>query len=139
MSNMPQGAIESDLLGQLIHLAANPEFIVGDTSVRTNLLRILVGENPDVELAYVTDERGIQNVPNVMGAKIDLVYDGDGIGMDRSGRAWFHVPARLKRPFTSRKLISIATNRLCVTVAVPILTAEGALCGVLAVDMAVNE
>ncbi len=130
---------EDDLLGQLLKIAADTAFVAGDVAHRQARLEQLVRTIPDIELAYGTDGNGIQNVPNVQGPGIQMAYDGDGTGADRSGRAWFNVPSRLKRPFTSKKLFSLATNRLCVTVSVPLFDADGAFAGVLAADIAVNE
>lgn len=120
-------------------LACLPQLISGDAQQRWQVLSNWVKDMSEVELAYMTDQRGVQNVANATGACLRVAYDGDGVGIDRSDRAWFTIPARMGKTHVTRRYVSVATHDLCVTVATPVLDNNNILQGVLAADIKVDE
>lgn len=132
-------SLESILLEQLTELVSKTPFQQGNAALRHAMLEDILSLNEAIELAYAVDKKGVQNVANAVSKNTRVVYAGNGLGADRSGRAWFFVPTKLKRPFVSKKLISIATNKLCVTVSVPLFNSQGDFIGVVGADIAVTE
>ncbi len=128
-----------EVQGKIEKLASLPQVISGDAQQRWQILSNWVKDLSDVELAYMTDQRGVQNVANATGAGLRVAYDGDGVGIDRSDRAWYTIPARMGKTHVTRRYVSVATHALCVTVATPVLDNNNILLGVLAADLKVDE
>lgn len=133
--------VEEDLLALLESLrfiAYRTDFLSGDTPQRHEILDFYVKKRPFVELAYMVDAKGVQTVPNAKGDGTIVHYEGDGLGQDLSQRAWFKNPVASGRPYISRGYVSMATNKVCLTISIPVYR-NGDLMAVVAADVVVLD
>jgi len=100
----------------------------------------IVGANSFVELAYVVDARG-NMVAFSAGTASGQREAGStvSVGANFSDRPWFQAVTRDGRKILTPLYDSLLTGEKCFTVAAPIRDAQGALAGVLGVDVNVSS
>jgi methyl-accepting chemotaxis protein len=101
------------------------------------LLRQFVNDNGYVELAYVVDHEGAMVAFAVNEERI-VEHDASGVlqvGRRFADRPWFQAVARKGRTVVSPVYESAFTQEQCFTVASPVLRIDGAMAGVLGLDV----
>ncbi len=127
-----------DIRRALTQLAQDAGFQTGNSEKRHRALSEFLSRHPNVELAYMVDPKGVQDVPNAVPTGMRVAYDGDGLGEDRSDRAWYKLAMHFGGPYITRRYVSVATHALCITVSVPLYKEDGSPLGVVAADLRVN-
>ncbi|GFK95104.1 Methyl-accepting chemotaxis protein McpQ [Fundidesulfovibrio magnetotacticus] len=116
-------------------IATSDELASMDRGRMEQALRQALAANPFVELAYITDARGVQVVNNIPQAGFDAQYDGTGFGKNWSTRPWFKGAMAQKDIYISEVYVSSASQQPCITVSRPVENREGAVLGVLGLDV----
>lgn len=101
------------------------------------LLRRFVNDNGYVELAYVVDDQGAMVA---FAVNQDRIVEKDTSGVLQVGRRfadrpWFQAVVRRNRTVVSPVYESAFTDEQCFTVACPVLRLDGAMAGVLGLDV----
>ena len=100
----------------------------------------LAAASPFVELAYVVDQRGVMVAFSTAGAGAGHERpSGVSVGASFSDRPWFQAVSRDGRTILTSLYDSLLTGEKCFTVAAPIREPDGALAGVLGVDVNVRS
>jgi len=96
----------------------------------------IVGANPFVELAYVVDAKGnmVAFSQGTSGAAREA-STSVSVGANFADRPWFQAVTRDGRKILTPLYDSLLTGHKCFTVAAPIRDAQGALAGILGVDV----
>lgn len=111
------------------------ELLSGDSYKIETYLNNFLRQNSFIELAYVTDGRGVQISPNVWNRSVKSENDRSSVGSNWSTRDWFKNPARSGEAYISDIYRSVASGGFCFTVAIPFKDSGGTLRGVFAVDI----
>lgn len=98
------------------------------------ILRKFVDDNKFIQMAYVTDDEGIQITENVSQPWIGKSKDISKKGDMRISRPWFSDVLKDGNSHITEYYISQTTDKLCVTASTPITNEKGEFVGVLAVD-----
>ncbi len=100
----------------------------------------IVGANPFVELAYVVDAKGnmVAFSQGTSGAAREASTNVS-VGANFADRPWFQAVTRDGRKILTPLYDSLLTGEKCFTVAAPIRDAQGALAGILGVDVNVSS
>src|SRR5258706_77383 len=129
------GAVE-----QLIEdLRADADMCSGDARRQARALRIAVDHCRFAELAYATDERGIQVTENIARKGFRAAYGASGVHKDWSHRRWFQGALRTPGVCLSEIYRSAATDEFCLTASATVVGANGDVRGVVAVDVNFSE
>jgi uncharacterized protein YoxC len=116
-------------------MADDPNICMGAREEREKALTEWMGKKTFIELAYITDDSGIQTTANIYSAHMENYKALDDChGQNWSAREWFQVPARSRHHFISKVYRSSATQSFCFTVAVPLFS-HGKFSGVLGIDI----
>ncbi|WP_019589723.1 MULTISPECIES: EAL domain-containing protein [unclassified Thioalkalivibrio] len=86
-------------------------------------------EHPYFELVYELDGQGHQRYANWVNPEMRGRIQTGGMGVDRSTRTYFHETVGRGQPFVSDIYLSSASEDFCVTLAIPLPDAAGALVG----------
>jgi len=116
-------------------MASSPELVSMDRARMESLLRKTLAGHPFLELAYITDARGVQVVNNIPQAGFAAQYDGTGFGKNWGTRPWFTGAVENKDIYISEVYVSSASQQPCITVSRPIEDSQGSLLGVLGLDV----
>ncbi len=137
------GAFRLDAHGrveQLIEdLRADADMCSGDARRQTRALRIAVDHCRFAELAYATDERGIQVTENIARKGFRAAYGASGMHKDWARRRWFQGALRTPGVCLSEIYRSAATDEFCLTASATVVGANGDVRGVVAVDVNFSE
>ena len=99
-------------------------------------LRRAVKENAMLELAYLTDARGIQPIANIPRPGAHSPEDEKARGKDWSSRPWFTDPMQSLTICISHVYVSSATGQRCITVSAPFFAqGDEEILGVIAADV----
>lgn len=121
---------------QLIEvLRIDRELTSADPRWQITALRQMVKSHPFIELAYVTDARGIQTTDNVSNHQFDAAYGNSGKHQDWSKRAWFIDAKHSDDVYLSDIYRSQATNEFCLTASATFDDWHGNFAGVVAIDV----
>ena len=114
-------------------LAKAPDLYTAPDARKFALLEKVVRDNPSLEMAWLTDTRGIQT------SRFAMAHDagpaGGGKGTDWSDSDWFREPMRTGESFVSNIYYSDAIEDYCLTVSTPVRNREGQILSILAVDV----
>jgi Methyl-accepting chemotaxis protein len=94
--------------------------------------------HPWFELLYLMDPSGTQISANVVNPKYRSAISSDARGKSWREKEYFSLPRETHRPYISDIYVSVASERLCLTVSIPIM-AGAELKGVLAADLDVDD
>jgi methyl-accepting chemotaxis protein len=125
---------EGTVQRQVESLAKAPDLIQGRPSQQLALLAKVVRDNPSLEMAWITDTRGIQ-VTEYATAHGVVPGGIGGPGANWSDRDWFREPMRTGESFISNIYYSDTIDDYCLTVATPVKDREGTILSLLAVDV----
>ncbi|WP_316896439.1 methyl-accepting chemotaxis protein [Pseudodesulfovibrio indicus] len=125
---------EGTVQRQVESLAKAPDLIQGRPSQQLALLAKVVRDNPSLEMAWITDTRGIQ-VTEYATAHGVVPGGIGGPGANWSDRDWFREPMRTGESFISNIYYSNTIEDYCLTVATPVKDREGTILSLLAVDV----
>ncbi|WP_461208314.1 methyl-accepting chemotaxis protein [Desulfocurvus sp. DL9XJH121] len=101
-------------------------------------LRRAVGANEMLELAYLTDARGIQPIANIPRPGRETPGDASARGRDWSSRPWFMEAMETGTLSISQVYVSQASGQRCITVSSPFASADGRPLGVIAADVTLD-
>lgn len=116
-------------------LAKTPDLASPDAVKRYNVLQRVVQGNLSLEMAWITDTKGVQvtDFATAQGSNIHATRTGPGA--DWSSHDWFREPMRTGETFVSNIYHSETIEDYCLTVSAPIKGADGNVVGILAVDV----
>jgi uncharacterized protein with GYD domain len=120
-------------------LAKVPDLAVRNPDRQFRVLERVVQENPSLEIARITDDRGVQVTRSAMAHHAPKGMFQSGPGFDWSKHEWFREPMRTGESFISNIHYSKSIDDYCLTVSTPIKDREGNLLAVLAVDVRHGE
>lgn len=109
-----------------------------DRELQERAMRGAVRNNDFIELLYITDNTGKQNVSNISGHWDSYAEDRSARGKDWKGREWFDGVIRDQTIYISEVYKSSATGYNCITVSGPFFDRSGSLLGVLAADVRIT-
>ena len=116
-------------------LAKNPDLVAPNMLKRHVVLERAVLGNPSLEMAWITDSRGIQATEFAMAHGRSSSRVQGGPGSDWSDREWFREPIRTGETYISNIYYSDGIEDYCLTVSAPIRDASNRIVGILAVDV----
>lgn len=119
----------------LEELRMDPGLCSHELPRKARALRLALELCPPVELAYVTDLRGVQVTENIARKSFSASYGNSGVGQDWSARPWFQGALRSPGVFSSEIYRSVATDEFCLTVAATYGPGDGSRLGVVALDL----
>ena len=122
----------------LEELRTDEELLSGDPRWQITALRQVIRCHPYIELAYVTNEEGIQMTKNVFRNNISASYGDSGKNKDWSERPWFRGAMNTSGVYLSDIYRSQATDEFCLT-ASSTLVADDIVIGVVALDINFRE
>jgi len=125
---------EGTVQDKVVSLGKVPALATSDRRKMKEVLDRAVHINPSLEMAWVTDVKGVQITEFSMAHDVCLDVKC-GIGSNWSGRDWFSEPMRTGETFTSNIYHSETLNDYCLTISTPIKNTAGNILGVLAVDV----
>lgn len=99
------------------------------------MLEKVIRDNPSLELAWITNEKGIQVTDFALAHASSVGMVEGGPGTDWSQREWYVEPMRTGETYISNIYYSDAIDDYCLTVSSPIRDREGGIVGLLAVDV----
>ncbi len=114
--------------------AAHPALVAGDRKRSEDILRSLVTGAENLELVYMTDNRGVQTTSNIGIHDGHLTTDAAAFGKHWKERPWFSGVLKTGDTYVSPIYISTASGDWCLTISTPIMRG-GELAGVLAADV----
>ncbi|MBG0790575.1 MAG: HAMP domain-containing protein [Desulfovibrionaceae bacterium] len=120
-------------------LARTPELASRDAAKVFAVLERIVLADPCLEMAWVTDGRGIQATDFAAAHAASAARAEGGKGSDRSHLDWFREPMRTSETFISNIYYSEAIEDYCLTISAPVRDGVEAIVGVLAVDVRHGE
>lgn len=130
---------EGSVQKQVAALAKTPELALRDAAGRHAVLERVVRGNPSLEVAWITDSKGIQVTEFALAHASAVGTVEGGIGTDWSHREWFNESVRTGETFISNIYYSDAIADYCLTVSSPIKGVSGEIVGVLAVSVRRGE
>lgn len=101
-------------------------------------MRQAVRKHDFLELLYITDKNGVQNVSNVSGSVDKYAEDGSAFGKKWSDRDWFKGAVENQTLYISDVYESSASGENCITVSSPFRDANGQIIGVIAADVRIS-
>ena len=117
-------------------LAANVDIRSMSPQRQEEALKRAVKDNAMLELAYLTDARGIQPIANIPRPGARSPEDDKARGKDWSSRPWFTNPMQEMTICISNVYVSSATGQRCITVSAPFFAEGGEeILGVIAADV----
>jgi len=117
-------------------LAEQSDLVAMERTRQENRLRLAAGQDPCLELLYITDAQGRQVTSNIFAEEgTATAYDSDGHNMDWSRRPWFLGALQSGGCHISELYRSAATGRFCFTVACVIRNDQNQILGVLGADI----
>ena len=116
-------------------LAKAPDLTASNPTKQYSVLERVVLENPSLEMAWVTDPKGIQMTEFAMAHDSVIGTVQGGKGTDWSQRDWFREPMRTGESFVSNIYYSEAIEDYCLTVSTPVRDGAGTILSILAVDV----
>jgi len=116
-------------------LAKTPDLASQNRLKRFAVLERAVLGNPSLEMAWITDHKGIQVTDFAMAHDRGSTKAQGGVGADWSHREWFREPMRTGETYISNIYYSDAIEDYSLTVSSPIRDAAGGTVGILAVDV----
>jgi len=125
--DMAQGIVEKS--------AATPDLRSMKRSRMEKTLRKLVGDNPFIQFAYITNTDGIKVTSHITQIGDKAKYQIFSEKEDFSDRSWFIEPMKDGKTHASDLYTSKATGVLAITVSTPIFDKEDEIIGVFGVDM----
>jgi len=126
------------LLSGAIESIASPALFQQTPQERRRTLAHLMHRHPFLDLLYVLDADGIQRGDNVVCSRLRAARGGDGC--DRSHRPYYRLAITNPGPVVTDPYLSLATSRLCVTVALAIYDPRGGgLLGILVADSEIDR
>ena len=120
------------LLSGAMESIASPGLFAQSPQERRRTLAHLMHRHPFLDLLYVLDADGIQLGDNVVCSRLRAARGGDG--NNRSHRPYYRLAITSPGPVVTDPYLSLATNRLCVTVALAMYDSQGGLLGILVAD-----
>lgn len=120
------------LIKKLIEL---PEIGSMDPTQQEPVLEELVGENPFIQFAYITNMEGKKITKNITQIVDRAKYANFGLHEDFSNRDWFIGPLEDGKTHVTDIRTSLITGKLIITVSAPIRDAQETIVGVLGVDI----
>ncbi len=125
---------------QLIeNLRSDRELISGDPRWQITALRQVVKRYPFVELAYITDARGIQTIENISRDDFQAAYGDSGKHKNWSQRSWYTGAMNTSGVYLSEIYRSQATDEFCLTASATFNDQYGRMAGVVAIDVNFRE
>lgn len=120
-------------------LRTQPGLCCGDTYRITETLRYMVKRFSYVELAYVTDIRGMQITENISSRDFTAAYGSSGLHQDWSRRPWFIGALNTGGVYLSDVYRSQATDEFCLTASASFADKYDQIIGVVALDINFRE
>lgn len=120
-------------------LCANVDLRSGDPGRQARALRSAVEHCRFAELAYATDERGIQVTENIARKGFRAAYGASGLHKNWSQRRWFQGALQTPGVFLSEIYRSAATDEFCLTASSTFSGTNGEIAGVAALDVNFSE
>ncbi len=121
------------LLAGAVESIASPQLFQQSPAGQRRTLTHLIQRHAFLDLLYLLDAKGIQHGDNVACRRLRAAArSGDGV--DRSHRPYYRLARSASGPVVTEPYLSLATNRLCITVAIPIYDGNGDLLGILVGD-----
>lgn len=114
--------------------ADKSEIMSMDSDRITKVLENLIKNNRYVQMAYVTDENGIQITDNVAQPWIEKAHDISKKGDNRREREWYKSVVKDGDTHLTGYYISQTTSKLCVTASTSITNENGEFVGILGID-----
>ena len=116
-------------------LAKTPDLVAPNRLKRHVVLERVVLGNPSLEMAWITDVKGVQVTEFAMAHSMSGCRVQGGPGSDWSDREWFREPIRTGETYISNIYYSEGIEDYCLTVSSPIRDASDRIVGILAVDV----
>jgi len=116
-------------------LRADADLRSADTTRQTRALRYAVERCPFVEIAYVTDARGMQVTENIASRAFRAAYGTTGKHRNWSQRPWFRGALQTPGVYLSEIYRSAATDEFCLTASAMVEGMHGSAIGVVALDV----
>ncbi|MDR2455889.1 MAG: histone-lysine N-methyltransferase [Deltaproteobacteria bacterium] len=120
----------------ILKMIEHPVIRSMDPSKQESLMESWVTTIPYVQFLYVTDKNGIKTTRNVAAAHEKRRFAGQqDVGSNLSDRIWYVKPMEDGEVYVTDFYTSRFTGALCITVSGPIRDEEGAVAGVLGLDI----
>jgi hypothetical protein len=120
----------------ILRMIADPVIRSMDPERQEALMESWVTTIPYVQFLYVTDKDGIKTTRNVASTHEKKLYAGkQDVGSNLSDRIWYVQPIEDGEVYVTDFYTSRFTGALCITVSGPIRDDEGAIVGVLGLDI----
>lgn len=120
------------LLVGAVETIASPELFRQNAAHQRQTLAHLMHRHRFLDLLYLLDADGVQLGDNVVCSRLRSARSGDG--SDRSHRPYYRLARSANGPIMTEPYLSLATNRLCITVAIPVYDGDGELLGIVVAD-----
>ncbi|AEK58517.1 Cache domain-containing protein [Acidithiobacillus caldus] len=127
--------LRSDILRLIagpLESIAQPTLFSCDAETQRSILRPLLDRHPFIELVYLLDPEGRQIGDNL--ASYRRRGTQGGAGADRSHRPYYRLAMAADDAVLTDPYLSSANNRICVTVAIAVRNAQGAVLGIVVAD-----
>ncbi|MDR1084402.1 MAG: histone-lysine N-methyltransferase [Deltaproteobacteria bacterium] len=125
--------LAADLIADMIE---NPVIRSMEPARQEELMEKWVTDIPFVQFMYITDNSGIKTTQNVASRQEKKLYAGQqDVGANLSDRIWFVRPMEDGVIHVTDFYTSRFTGALCITVSGPIIDHQGAIVGVLGLDI----
>ncbi len=129
-----------ELVERLVQdLRRNDKLKSCDGRRQVDAMREVLRRNRSVELAYVTDARGVQTLGNVTRFNLQAAYEGPGHPRNWATRGWFQGAKNTRGVYLSPIYRSEATDEFCLTAAATFNDTSDRLAGVVALDVNFQE
>lgn len=100
---------------------------------------LFLRENPFIQYAYVTDDKGKLLCSAVGNEEYKEKYESLPLGFDFSGREWFQKPMKSGKLHISDIYQSHFTGKLILTVSAPVVDDQDAITGIFGADIQLEE